>query len=96
MEDKKVSNATVMYQGRTYRPQKCDEITNYEDRPIGSNPNNIHEPNAFCEIVDDMIEKGLLHTKNGQRITKENKDYLIKSQNSKSHTNKEEKNQKKN
>lgn len=102
MEDKKVSNATVMYQGRTYRPQKCKEIfsqnnenINYEDRPIGSNPNNIREPNAFCKIVDDLIDKGILYTKDGQLLTKENKDYLIKSQNSKSYTRKEEKSQKK-
>lgn len=92
-----------MYQGRKYRPQKwggnssqTNENTKYEDIPIGSNPNNKRDPNAFCKIVDDMIDRGILYTKDGQLITKENKDYLIKknSKHSKPYT-KEEKNQKK-
>lgn len=102
MKNKNVGNETVLYQGRRYRPQKwnenlssTNENTNYKEIPIGSNPNNIREPNAFCKIVDDLIDKGILYTKDGQLLTKENKDYLIKARNSKSYTRKEEKNQKK-
>lgn len=82
MVNKDVFNATVLYQGRTYRDKTCDEFLqldekiNCKDIPIGSNPDTIRETNAFCKIVDELINKACLYTKDGQLLTKENKNHI--------------------
>ena len=67
------SDDDILIQGDRYEPEDID-MEKYENKsghiPIGSNPDGIYDPNAFHVCIDDLIEDGLLHTKNGILIKK--------------------------
>lgn len=68
-------DADVLIQGKRYNPtvsldietQKCDD----KNRPVGSNPNGIRDPHAFCKILLQLAKEGLLHDKKTGKLLTE-------------------------
>ena len=69
-------DSDVMVQGRWYNPtnslnietKNCDD----KNRPVGSNPNGIRDPHAFCKIPLQLAKEGLLHDKKTGKLLTEN------------------------